>query len=268
MSDPHPDLASAFAPSFSGGRQEREWILRSLGGFHADEWLTDVLFRVNGGKEATVYCCRAHPETGLGLIAAKVFRPRMFRAMKNDALYKMGRLIQSREGKYPDDRTRRALRKRTAYGRRLDAASWCRWEYDTLVQLSAIGADVPRPLHASENAILMEFVGDEHGAAPILSSIRLEADEARAVFDRLLANIELFLSRFVIHADLSAYNVLYRDGNVRVIDFPQTIDALDHPRAFELFQRDIDRLCGYFARQGLEVDACDVARELWSRFLA
>ena len=38
-----------------------------------------------------VYCCQAHPGTGLEYAAAKVFRPRKFRAMKNDWFYKQGR---------------------------------------------------------------------------------------------------------------------------------------------------------------------------------
>ena len=71
-----------FRPTFTGGRQEQRWIEESLGGFFADGWLTDILYRVKGGKEATVYCCKAHPATGHDLIAAKVFRPRMFRAIR------------------------------------------------------------------------------------------------------------------------------------------------------------------------------------------
>ena len=51
---------------------ERVYLLESLGGFFEDQWLTDILYKVRVGKEATCYCCRAHPETGLDLIAAKV----------------------------------------------------------------------------------------------------------------------------------------------------------------------------------------------------
>ena len=55
------------------------------GGFYEDKWFTDVLYRVKAGKEATVYCCQAGPAVGHELIAAKVYRPRMFRAMRNDS---------------------------------------------------------------------------------------------------------------------------------------------------------------------------------------
>jgi len=71
----HPDLPHVetdFNPSFTGSRHEREWILTYLSRFHQDRMISDVLRVVKGGKEATVYCCRAHPNTGLDLIAAKV----------------------------------------------------------------------------------------------------------------------------------------------------------------------------------------------------
>ena len=115
--------------------------------------------------------------------------------------------------------------------------------------------------------MLMEFVGVEHGPAPILHSVSLEPDEARTHLDRLNENVEIMLSRYRIHADLSAYNVLYLHGEVKIIDFPQNVDALRHPDAFSLFARDVDRLCRYFDRQGVETDACGLALDLWRRWM-
>ena len=259
----------AFEPTFTGTRQERKWIHKSLLGFYRERWLSDVLYRVKPGKEATVYCCRAGPETGLGLLAAKVFRPRMFRAMRNDALYKTGRHRMDEEGKMGyDRRSLKALEKKSKYGRWLDTASWVTHEFRALVELYEAGADVPQPLASSDNAILMEYVGDEDSAAPILQQVALDHGEARVLLERLVQNVEILLSCFRVHADLSAYNVLYWDGDVRIIDFPQTIDAMRHPQAFELFQRDVDRLCRYFVRQGVDCSPVDLAWELWERRFA
>jgi RIO kinase 1 len=261
-------LHDEFGFTFTGGHQESRWLTESLSEFIEDGYVTDVLFRVKGGKEATVYCCRAAPGADPPLLAAKVFRPRMFRAMRNDALYKEGRGMLDGEGKLVlDGRSRRALAKKTVYGRTLDTASWVRHEYAALTDLAAAGADVPRPLAATANAILMEFVGDEEGAAPTLSSLRLPAEEARRVLDRLLANVETFLSLFRIHADLSAYNVLLWREEVRIIDLPQVVDALRHPGAFDLFRRDLARLGDYFRKQGVPVDDEVLARDLWSRWI-
>ena len=44
-------------------------------------------FNVKSGKEATVYCCQAHPSTGAKLLAAKVYRSRNNRSFKNDVIY-------------------------------------------------------------------------------------------------------------------------------------------------------------------------------------
>jgi RIO kinase 1 len=257
-----------FEPTYTGGRREREWLLESLSEFYEDGLLADVLYKVKGGKEATVYCCRARPETGLDLLAAKVFRPRMFRAMRNDSLYKMGRGMTDGEGKLIlDGRSQRAIAKGTRYGKALGSAGWCRHEYDALKDLHEAHADVPRPVAVSSNAILMEYVGDEDMAAPILQSVALTESEAHTLFGRLIENVEILLSCYRIHADLSAYNVLYWEGEARIIDFPQTVDPMRHPEAFRLFSRDVDRLCGYFRKQGVEADATCISIDLWQRHI-
>ena len=259
-----------FVPRFTGGRQEKAWIASALSGFYDDLWLNDVAFRVKGGKEATVYCCDAHRSTERELLAAKIFRPTMFRAMRNDALYRVGRETLDDESKsVRDSRRKRALEKRTAFGRALATTSWCQHEFRTLVELHGAGADVPEPLACGDNAILMEFVGDRRGAAPILNDVRLSRHEARRLFERLVENVRLLLGSYRIHGDLSAYNVLYWEGEVRLIDFPQAIDAINHPMAFELLTRDIDRLCRYFAKHGVAVarDATTLAHDLWSEIM-
>jgi RIO kinase 1 len=259
-----------FTPSFSGGRQEAAWISSALSDFYDDLWLNDIAFRVKGGKEATVYCCDAHHSTERELLAAKVFRPTMFRAMRNDALYRVGRETLDHESKsVRDTRRKRALEKRTAFGRSLATASWCQHEYRALAELHAAGADVPEPLACGDNAILMEFIGDRHGAAPVLHDVRLPRSEARRLFERLIENVRLLLGSYRIHGDLSAYNVLYWDGEVRLIDFPQAIDAINHPMAFELLTRDLDRLCRYFTKHGVAVasDANGLAHDLWSEIM-
>jgi RIO kinase 1 len=77
-----------FDPTFTGTVQEKSWLKGALGGLFEEHWFDDILYRVKPGKEATVYCCQAGPGTGLQHLAAKVYRPRMFRAMRNDWVYK------------------------------------------------------------------------------------------------------------------------------------------------------------------------------------
>src|SRR5262245_31015738 len=119
------NAAGGFNPSFHASRHERAWILQYLGPFYDDNLLLDVLQQVKGGKEATVYCCSAPAARGGGLIAAKVYRPRMFRNLRNDAVYREGRATLDAEGKEARGRRERvALQKKTRYGQDLRHLSW------------------------------------------------------------------------------------------------------------------------------------------------
>jgi RIO kinase 1 len=262
------ETEAEFEPTLTLTGQERRWVLEALSGFYRDRILVDILYRVKGGKEATVFCCRGHPETSQALLAAKIFRPRMFRAMKNDAMYREGRALRDQEGKsLHESRQLRAMRKRTRFGKRLEEISWHQHEYAVLKLLYEAGADVPRPIAVSDNAILMEYVGDERWAAPALQDVTLERDEVEPMFHRLTRNIELFLACCHVHADLSAYNVLYWQGNFKIIDFPQAVDAANNHNAFFLLTRDIERICQYFQKYGIKAQGPQLAVDLWTRFM-
>jgi RIO kinase 1 len=255
--------------TYKAARHEQWWISSALAGFFADSLITDVLQLVRGGKEANVYCCRAHPATGTELLAAKIYRPRPLRNLKNDALYKEGREMLGDDGKaLRDHRSLRAIRKKTRVGSELIITSWIEHEFQTLRLLHQAGANVPRPLAQANNAILMEYIGDVHTPAPALHTVTLELQEARPLFDLLVHNVTLLLAHDRIHADLSAYNVLYWEGQVTLIDFPQVVDPLLNAQGFKLLARDLERLCQYFARYGLKVNSAALASELWDRYLS
>jgi RIO kinase 1 len=128
-------------------------------------------------------------------------------------------------------------------------------------------ADVPRPIAAAGEAILMEYFGDEGAAAQQLNRVRLPLDEAPGLFQRVLNNIELMLSLNLVHGDLSPHNVLYREGEVRLIDFPQASDPRFNRHAEELLSRDIANVVRYFGQYGIEADAAGLCRDLWARFV-
>jgi RIO kinase 1 len=119
----------------------------------------------------------------------------------------------------------------------------------------------------SDNVILMEYLGDVGIPAPPLVNVRLRPEEARPIFNSLIENIDLMLGQDVIHGDLSAHNILYWDGAVRIIDFPQAVAPHVNPSAEMLFARDVERVCQYFARYGIVADVRELARDLWTRHL-
>jgi RIO kinase 1 len=261
------DLAQTFVPTFSPSEHERAWTVSFMEEFYNDRVITDVLRKDKGGKEANVYCCIAHPDTGMDLLAAKLYRPRMFRSLRNDALYRQGREVRDEDGKTA--RARRemlAIVKNTRFGKELRHTSWLEYEYETLQILYDAGADVPQPLAHDNNVIMMEYIGDMDIPAPTLNQVTLEKGEARALFDRLVDNLATMLACHRVHADFSAYNVLYWQGDVVMIDFPQAVDPRRNPDACPLFIRDVQRIIQYFARYGITPNPLALANELWSRY--
>jgi serine/threonine-protein kinase RIO1 len=245
------------------------WLAQAVGSFFAEDLIDDVLASIKGGKEATVYRCRAHASTGVALLAAKVYRPSKHRSLKNDAVYREGRGIIGDDGKTinaRDRRVARAVQKMTQFGQELRIGSWIGHEYETLELLGNAGIDVPRCYAMGDGAILMEYLGDEEHAAPTLNDVSLELSEARMLFDRVMSNVEGMLACHRVHADLSAYNILYWDGAIRIIDLPQAVDPRVNRHAESLFLRDVVRVCQYFRRQGVETDAESRAADIWSRY--
>ena len=249
---------------------EREWVIEHLTRFYQSGVITRVLRRVKGGKEANVYCCQANPDTGLELVAAKIYRPRMLRSLRNDSQYRQGRPVLNSDGGVVgarDWRLHKAIAQGTSTGREAAQVSWVEYEYQTMQRLHQAGADVPRPVRHGEDAILMEYLGEMAVSAPTLNLVDLDRDEAPALFARLLRNVELMLAAQVVHGDLSPYNVLYWEGALKIIDFPQIVNPAQNPDAFVLFRRDVERVCQYFARFGVGSNAARIARELWDRHI-
>ncbi|WKZ34358.1 MAG: RIO1 family regulatory kinase/ATPase [Anaerolineales bacterium] len=259
------EASKEFQFTYKAARFEEWWLLDSLAAFHDHKWISDVLRRVKGGKEASVYLCRPGVEVDAPLLAAKVYRPRSLRNLKNDQQYRVGRTDLDEDGvalwKEADIN---AIVKRTRYGEEVRHHSWIAYEFVTMEKLFAAGADVPKPYAKEKNAILMEFIGDAGTAAPPLSHIGLDPDEAQPLFGRVVRNMDIMLANDRIHGDLSAYNILYWDGDIKLIDFPQVVIPESNPSSWGIFQRDVLRICQYFAAQGIRTDAKKLAADLWT----
>jgi len=252
-----------FTFSYSAKLHEGEWIHAALDGFY-EQMIDDVLRVIRGGKEASVYQCLANPAVGDVYLAAKIYRPRMFRNLKKDHIYREGRGDLDASGNLvTNDGMLHAMRKKTRYGQELLHTSWISHEYKTLQVLHQVGADVPKPYASGHNTILMEYIGGENAAADTLNTIDLPLAEAKRLFERVLHNIQLMLDHDRIHADLSAYNILYWDGEITLIDFPQAIEPQQNANSFRIFERDVVRICEYFNHQGVRADGRQIAARMW-----
>ena len=259
------EISREFQFTYKAARFEEAWLLDSLVEIADHQWIKDVLRKVKAGKEASVYQCLGGKAADGKLVAAKVYRPRSLRNLKNDQQYRTGRVDLDEDGNALTKKADiDAVIKRTAYGEEVRHRSWIAYEYKTLEILFEAGADVPQPYAMENNAIVMGFVGDLGGAAPTLNSIALERGEARLLFERVIRNIDLMLAHDRIHGDLSAYNILYWAGEITLIDFPQVVLPRQNPASWAIFLRDVTRICQYFSVQGVDVDAHRLAAGLWT----
>lgn len=258
------DSRKTFKFTYKAARFEEWWLLETLGAFYEKKWISDVLKKVKVGKEASVYLCKP-ADINLPLLAAKIYRPSSLRSLKNVQEYRVGRLDLDVDGhKLWKEADVKAATKRTSYGEEVRHTSWIAYEYKTMEDLFNAGADVPKPYAKEKNAILMRFIGDLATAAPILNSVSLTSTESKILFERVIHNIDLMLKHNCIHGDLSAYNILYWQGEIKLIDFPQIVIPESNPSAWKIFQRDVMRVCQYFSAQGLACDPQKIATDLWT----
>lgn len=222
--------------------------------------ITRIHSRLTSGKEATVYCCRAHPSTNRKFLAAKVYREHAADAYRRGGVYFEGRERTMKA------RTLRAIEGGTGFGHRAMTGVWMSAEYAALKRLSATGVDVPRPYAMCGSSILMEFIGNGAGPAPHLNGIDMDEVEAQSLFERVLDTIESLLRADLVHGDLSPYNVLVWKGRPWIIDLPQAVDARFNRNAFRLLRRDVESICSFFARHGPRGNPADFADDLWERY--
>ncbi len=225
-------------------------------------YITDVVNAVKSGKEATVYCCRAHPSTGRELTAAKVY------AIGIGAHYRMNKLYA--DGRFrvykPDSRQERAIKSGKHRGKEMVFADWVGQEYANLCAFHAAGADVPAPIAHCGSGILMEYVGDAERPAPTLVGATLTPAEAQRLFDQAMRNIRIFLAKDRVHGDLSPYNILLWKDRLVIIDLPQVVHARWNDEAFNVLKRDIENILQFFGRRGVKASAAELAIDLWTKY--
>lgn len=229
--------------------------------FFLDEGLIHKILRpLKQGKEASVHLCLAdRDKTGHDLAALKIYRPLDRRDFHDESIYRDGEWIK-------DGRVRRALENKSRFGRVLQAGTWVHREWETMQKVSLTQV-APLPIALHDDAILMTYVGDLRMAAPQLRDLHPTAEDLEALWQQLRAALGLMLLNDVVHADLSAYNVLVWEGKPTVIDFPQAVDPKLNRNAEDLLRRDIQRLGEWFTREGLALDWEQIAGEIWFSWL-
>ena len=230
------------SPAERGPRPCPDWLVTDLGATDTE------LGILKTGKEADVFLLRrAVPDTGRScLLAAKRYRAAENRLFHRDVEYLDGRRVR-------ESRDNRAMAKRTATGRAIIAQQWAKAELGALSTLLVAGVPVPYPVQVTGTELLLEFIGGPDGtAAPRLAETRPRGAELAGLWDQLVAALVTTASLGLAHGDLSAYNVLVHRGRAVLIDLPQVIDVIAHPRGPEFLDRDAANIARWFAARGLD----------------
>ncbi|WP_051965111.1 RIO1 family regulatory kinase/ATPase [Deinococcus misasensis] len=203
-------------------------------------FIQDVVWQLQQGKEATVYVATSEQ----GLVAVKVYADIRARSFRNDSVYREGRFIA-------DSRIEKAIQDRTNAGINAQLVLWVEQEYMELHSLHHHGIAVPKPIARNGNVIIMEFIGTEDGAAPRLSDVHLSRDDARSAFEQAKNILLGFAKLGRVHGDFSTFNLLWHEGRVYAIDFPQMIRFRENPQADALLRRDIRGMLKTFSKLGM-----------------
>ena len=191
------------------------------------------------GKEATVYVVEREGHLG----AAKVYKARDERTFKKTASYVEGR-NQTR-----NSRDRRAMQKKSAYGRGLIEDNWQEMEFHALRAAFDAGVRVPEPYFLYENVLFMELLVDGAGTpASRLADFTFTAEEATALHQEVFLQVKALLGTGRIHGDLSAYNVLMAANGPTIIDLPQVVEVAGNNNARQILRRDLRNLTEHLAR--------------------
>jgi RIO kinase 1 len=239
-------------PAHVDDRPKPDWLITEDGAIDTE------LARLQTGKEADAFLLERTLGERSHLLVAKRYRDHHHRAFRNDAAYRAGR----RTGNRRDDL---AIAGGSRAGMRLRGEQWARHEFHILQRLWAAWAPVPYPISCTGAELLMEYVGDIEQPAPRLIDIaRIDQLNFVDLWQQCLQALRTMVTCDVVHADLSAYNILVWQGRLVLIDFPQAAEIGLSEHDMEFLHRDVTNVVTFFERVGVGCDIEDVYADVVS----
>jgi RIO kinase 1 len=130
--------------------------------------------------------------------------------------------------------------------------AWVEREYHNLLRAQKGKVNAPQPIAYLNNVLVLEFIGKDNEIAPKLKD-KMPKNK-KQFFNNIIGNIKKLYKAGLVHGDLSAFNILNFEDKPIFIDFSQAT-MLEHPMAAELLERDVENICAFFGKQGLERNA-------------
>lgn len=144
--------------------------------------------------------------------------------------------------------------------RRAVVFAWAQREYRNLM-LAREAITAPAPLGFRNNVLVMGLVGDERTGMVARQLKDIGPDDPAAYHEQVLIAIRALWHHGLVHGDLSAFNILDKEGAPVFIDFSQAMPRTS-PQAQEYLERDLRNVASYFARFGVETDATAEAERI------
>ncbi len=200
----------------------------------------ELIKPIKSGKEASVWLVSTNKiEKGKELFALKVYKENIIKSSNSQYI----------KGKHFKERSvRKAVSKKTKYGRQIIHKLWTSREFYMLEKFYELGASLPKVYDFTDNAILMEYLGDFNLPAPKLVSVKLTSEIASIFYKEILSSIQIFLDNGIFHGDLSEHNILVWNSKPYIIDFPQSIDIRKNDNWEWMYQRDLDNVNKFFKK--------------------
>lgn len=129
--------------------------------------------------------------------------------------------------------------------------TWALKEFKNLQLAQKAGVRVPKPIALKNNVLIMEFIGKNGVAAPLLKEFTPKNPE-RVYFQLINYVQRLYRKAKLVHGDLSEYNIMIWRGKPVIFDISQAV-LLAHPMADKFLRRDLENLNRYFRRLGVNV---------------
>ncbi|MBR9701001.1 serine protein kinase RIO [Candidatus Woesearchaeota archaeon] len=136
---------------------------------------------------------------------------------------------------------------------------WAEREYNNLLLMREAGISVPMPITHRDNIIVMEFIGHDQLASPLLAHNAPENPEDFA--EETFRQLEVITKAGFVHGDLSEFNIINHDERPVFIDFSH-MAPLKAPNSDFLLERDVKNVCRYFSKIGIDKDPETVLKEL------
>ena len=130
---------------------------------------------------------------------------------------------------------------------------WAKKEFRNLSQCYDAGIPVPRPLHVTNNVLVMEFVGNKGTPCKSLLNSEIDEDDYNQA---ILIIKDLYHKAKLVHGDYSEYNIFKTENGLVVFDLGSAVD-LRHPNAQEFLKRDINNITRFFNKRGIPVEDPD-----------